>query len=189
MTKKIFTLGLVYISLVAALPACKSDGGGAGGSGGGSGGSGSTSTVTGSGGCGQCWPQCFLDMFADCMPSSTCTEEKSGGTNVNQCFDNGVKSSTVIDPATFATTLTYYKSDGSICFAASNSISSSTVTATYKDATGTVILTDTSSLSGGVQTIECGGQTYQVDPNSAACTSCQTGGTGTSCTSGTCSVP
>ncbi len=188
MTKKLFALGLVYVSLVAALSACKSEG--SGGSGGGTGG---TSPIDGTGGCGQCWPQCFLDMFADCMPSSTCTEQKSSaGTsvNVNQCFDNGVKMTSDTDLSTFAATMTYYKSDGSVCFATTNAFSGASVTATYKDANGSVILTDTTPVSGsGVQTIECGGKTYEVDPNSAACKSCQTGGTGTTCTAGTCTVP
>jgi hypothetical protein len=127
-------------------------------------------------------------MFADCMPSGACTEQKSTST-VDQCFDNGVKSHTEIDLSTGGATFAYYKPGGGVCFNATNAYSGSSVTATYKDANGNVILTDTTPLSGGTQTIECGGKTYQVDPDSAACKSCQTGGTGTSCTAGTCTAP
>ena len=97
---------------------------------------------------------------------------------------------TLTDGRTFDATLTYYKSDGSVCFTATNAYSGTTVTGTYKDANGNVLLTDTTPITGGtIQTIECGGKTYEVDPDSAACKSCQTGSSASDCASGTCAVP
>jgi hypothetical protein len=188
MNKRILSLGLVCVSILFAMPACKSDGG-SGGDGGG--GSTSTGTVTGTDDCSQCWPQCFLDMFAPCTPSGACTQQSTtGGTGatVNVCYDNGVKATTGVG-ATGAST-TYYKADGSVCFTGESAYSGSTVTATYKDASGAVLLTDTTASAGSqVQTIVCGGKTYMVDPSSAACTACQTGGMSSSCTNGTCAAP
>lgn len=193
MFQRTLFLSLVCASITAALPACKSGDGG-GGAGGGSGGGATTTTtgtVTGTDDCSNCWPKCFLDMFQPCTPSGACVQQNTAsgtGATVNACYDSGVKASTIVS-ATGASS-TYYKADGSVCFTGESTYSATTVTATYKDASGTTLLTDTTPITGSqVQTIVCGGKTYTVDPASAACMACQTGGTSSSCTNGTCTVP
>ncbi|APR76418.1 Hypothetical protein A7982_01765 [Minicystis rosea] len=173
--------GVLVSVAFAGLTACGSGGGGSGGNGGSGGGGGSVST-----GCAQCWPQCFLDMFADCTPAGACTQE-TGATTVNACYANGVKVSTGLGAA--GASLIYYKADGSVCFTGDSTFSTTSVTATYKDTDGNVLLTDTTSLSGSTaQTIVCGGETYVVDPSSAACQSCQMGGSSSSCVNGACAI-
>jgi hypothetical protein len=172
----------------AALVAACSGGGGSGTSGGGGQGTSSTSSTTSGGGtCAGCIPQCYIDAFANCMPTGACTQQGTG-TTVNACYASGVKISTMV--GTSGATGTVYKADGSVCLTTSSVFSSTSVTATWKDPSGNVVFVDQAPLTGGPEQVTCGGKTYTFDPSSPNCKTCNMQmGQGSSCTMGTCAVP
>ncbi|MFT3773261.1 MAG: hypothetical protein QM820_48400 [Minicystis sp.] len=198
MKNRIFFV-LTCASLLSSLSACSSSGGGPDTNGGptdtgtkgdttstGGGGTGGNGPTNSGDACSQCWPQCFLDMFAACTPTGACTQQNAG-TDVNACYENGVKVSSGISPT--GSSLTYYKADGTVCFTADSSFSATSATSTYKDADGNVLLKDTADVNTGAQTVECGGQTYMIDSGSDACKACAESTTGETCTNGTCTTP
>jgi hypothetical protein len=197
-------LGFVIVSSAAAVACSSSDSGGGGaagsagsagtaGSGGsaGAGGSGGSGGAGGSGGSsGGCeFPQCFTDLMAGCNFTGACTQSTStsgGGIVANVCYADGGKLTT--SSSASGTQATGYKSGGSVCFTADTTYDSTNATATYKDPNGATVATVTTPLAGGATTIQCGGQTYTIDPSQ--CADGGSGGAGgSSCTQGTCTVP
>jgi hypothetical protein len=150
-------------------------------------------SVDGSSSTGTCgYPQCYIDLVKNCVPSGACQQQSSGSgltTSVNACYANGVKVITAtevsITLSSVTTTITTKNAQG-VCYSleAPYAVGSGNVTYTMKNAAGTTVATVATNTNAKTTTITCTGGSPVVVP-----TNCNDGvdaGNSSPCTTGTC---
>ncbi|MEA2749189.1 MAG: hypothetical protein QOI41_3332 [Myxococcales bacterium] len=157
------TTDCVIAECDAPITACKADDAAectapATGSSGSSGGA-TTPPATGS----TCLPPCLAQLKTMCPPlQGACTMQENPGVTASYCYANGARMRVDLGGSTGSvvgcpsrTYDTSYGTDGTV---------------TFNDASGQLVAT-LSQAAGGHVTVACGGQSYDVDPSSAACAS------------------
>jgi hypothetical protein len=133
------------------------------------------------------FPKCVAALFADCMPTGKCVQQRSmggGGISSNVCYGNGVKLVTSVMGGRNATTaIKVFKADGTLCYTVEPEQRGGGVNAVlYRDASGQAVASAT--VDRNTLAVACTGTTT---PQSVA-TSCQPGlqGSTNGCGNGMC---